>query len=235
MTVEEVMHELELMGNEGTKKILVKHGAKEPFFGVKVADLKKIVKKVKKDHELSLALYETGNSDAMYLAGLIGDETKITKEDLLKWADEAYWYMISEYTVPWLSAESPYGLELGLHWIEQETDQLISCGWATLANVVLITPDEELDLQQMSTLLDRAAEDIHSGGNREKYTRNGFILSVGCSIASLTEKAKKLGAQVGKVNVDMGGTACKVPSIETYISKNEEKGRIGKKKKKARC
>ena len=57
MTVKEVMAELEQYGNESTKKIFMKHGAKEPFFGVKVADMKKIVKKTKKNHELSLELY----------------------------------------------------------------------------------------------------------------------------------------------------------------------------------
>ncbi|HNF15981.1 MAG TPA: DNA alkylation repair protein, partial [Leptospiraceae bacterium] len=56
MTVDEVLAELKKMGNESTKKVLMKHGAKEPFFGVKVQDLKKIVKKVKKDYELSLQL-----------------------------------------------------------------------------------------------------------------------------------------------------------------------------------
>ena len=45
MTVDEVMVELEAMGNEQTKKVLMKHGAKEPFYGVKVGDMKKIVKR----------------------------------------------------------------------------------------------------------------------------------------------------------------------------------------------
>jgi hypothetical protein len=34
------MAELKSKGNEGIKKILMKHGIKEPLFGVKVADLK---------------------------------------------------------------------------------------------------------------------------------------------------------------------------------------------------
>lgn len=41
----------------------MKHGASEPFFGVKVTDLKKLVKPIKKDLLLSLALYKTGKSD----------------------------------------------------------------------------------------------------------------------------------------------------------------------------
>jgi len=49
MTLNEVMSQLEAAGNPGTKKILEKHGAKEPHFGVKVADLKKIVKQINKE------------------------------------------------------------------------------------------------------------------------------------------------------------------------------------------
>lgn len=79
MDIKEVLKELEGYGDERTKSTLIKHGAKEPFYGVKVADLKKILKKTKKDHELSLELYKTGNSDAMYLAGLMADEKKSPK------------------------------------------------------------------------------------------------------------------------------------------------------------
>ena len=78
----------------------------EPFYGVKVGDLKILVKKIKTDHNLALELYQTGNSDAMYLAGLIADENLVTRKVLQDWAKKAYWYMLSEYTVPWLAAES---------------------------------------------------------------------------------------------------------------------------------
>lgn len=116
MTVQEILDELKKNGSEQTKKTLLKHGAKEPFYGVKIEHLKKIQKKIKKDHELSLALYNTGISDAMYLAGLIADETRITRKDLQTWAEKAYWYMLSEYTVAWIAAESRFGHELAMNW-----------------------------------------------------------------------------------------------------------------------
>jgi hypothetical protein len=50
MTTEEVLAELAIYGTEQTKKTLMKHGAQEPFFGVKVQDLKKVLKKTKKNH-----------------------------------------------------------------------------------------------------------------------------------------------------------------------------------------
>ena len=107
LSIDEVMTELSRMGSPAIKKVLTAHGAREPFFGVKVGDMKSIVKKVKKDHELSLQLYSTGNYDAMYLAGLIADEKKITKKDLDDWVSKSY-AGISEYTVPWIAAESPH-------------------------------------------------------------------------------------------------------------------------------
>ena len=48
MTYEEIMQALAGMGSEQTKNTYIRHGAKEPFFGVKIGDMKKLVKHVKK-------------------------------------------------------------------------------------------------------------------------------------------------------------------------------------------
>lgn len=235
MTATEVLRLLEDYGDANTKKVLTKHGAKEPFFGVKVADLKKILKKIKKNHELSLELYKTGNSDAMYLAGLIADEKQITRKQLQEWADGAYWYYLSEYAVPWVAAETPFGFDLALEWIQSKEERIAAAGWATLASYAGVNEDEQLDIEAYSNLLDQAATDIHNAPNRVRYVRNGFIIATGTYIKALTEKAKHLAAQVGKVHVEMGGTACKVPLAKDYIQKVEDKGRVGKKRKSARC
>ena len=56
MNAKEILNELSGMGNESTKTVLMRHGAREPFFGVKVGDQKKIQKRVKKDYEFVLTL-----------------------------------------------------------------------------------------------------------------------------------------------------------------------------------
>ena len=235
MTATEVLSELEGYGDEGTKNIFLKHGAREPFYGVKVQDLKKIKKKVKTDHQLSLELYATGNSDAMYLAGLIADEKALSKADLERWADEAYWYMISEYTVPWVAAETGYGYELGLEWIGSAEERIASAGWATLSSCASLRPDEDLDIDKYSELLDHVENNIQQAPNRVRFTMNGFVIAIGSYISSLTKKATEVGENIGKVDVDMGGTSCKVPYSPQYIQKVVDRGRIGKKRKSARC
>ena len=197
--------------------------------------MKKIIKKIKKDHDLSLNLYNTGNSDAMYLAGLIADEKQITKKQLKSWAEKAYWYYISEFTVPWVAAESNYGWELALEWIESDKESIAACGWATLSSLTAVKQDEELNIDALSAFLDRVQKEIKSAPNRVRHTMNAFVIAVGSNVKGLTNKAIETGEKIGKVDVDMGGTACKVPSSPLYIDKVKKRGSIGKKRKTARC
>ncbi len=235
MTTQEILTQLEHFGNPNTKKIFLNHGAKEPLFGVKVQDLKKIQKKIKKDHKLSLELFSTGNSDAMYLAGLIADEAKMTKKELNVWVKKASWYMVSEYTVAWIASESKFGYELAREWIDSPKEHIASAGWATLSSLVSIKPDTELPMKELVTLLDRVSRSIHTAQNRVRHTMNGFVIASGCFVPSLTNKAIAVAESIGTVYVDMGGTACKVPMATDYIAKVKARGTIGKKKKEARC
>lgn len=235
MTIQEILKELKGYGNESTKKTLMKHGAREPFYGVRVQDIKKILKKIKKNHQLSLELYDTGNSDAMYLAGLMADEKRITKVQLENWVDKAYWYFLSEYAVAWITAETKYGFELGLKWIESDKERIASAGWATLSNYAKINEDENLDIKIYSNLLDKVEKNIQQAKNRVRYTMNGFVIATGSYIKDLTKKSLEVAANIGKVNVEMGGTACKVPLAKDYIQKIINRKSIGNKKKSARC
>jgi 3-methyladenine DNA glycosylase AlkD len=197
--------------------------------------MKTIVKRVKKNHALSLALYETGNSDAMYLAGLLADEKQISKAELRRWAEQATWYMISEYTVAWIAAESPHGWELALEWIDSDREAVASSGWATLSNLCVIRPDSHLDLEHLKKMLDRAAAALPAAPNRVRYTMNGFVMACGISVAPLHDYAIQTAEKIGEVHVDVGDTACQVPLAAKYIRHAEEKGKIGYKKKMARC
>ena len=235
MTAKEVIEEIKSYANDSNKKILLKHGAKEPFYGVKVEDLKKIQKKIKKDYQLALDLFDSGISDAMYLAGLIADEKKMTKANLNHWAKNASWHMISEYSVAWVAAESAYGQELAMEWMQSKSEQIASSGWCTYANLLAFLPDEKLDKKEIQQLLKQIEKEIHSAQNRVKQTMNAFVIAVGAYVPELTNLAIETGKRIGVVMVDMGGTACKTPFSPDYIDKIIKRGSVGKKKKTVRC
>jgi hypothetical protein len=64
---------------------------------------------------------------------------------------------------------------------------------------------------------------------------NGFLIHVGTYVQPLVKQAKAAARQTGVVYVDMGETACEVPSAAERIEKAEAEGRTGQKKKTIRC
>ncbi|HZE85597.1 MAG TPA: DNA alkylation repair protein [Puia sp.] len=235
MTAKEIMTELKSLGDPGIKKILLKHGVKEPFFGVKVEHLKNIQKKVKKDYQLAKDLYATGNADAMYLAGLIADDEKMTRKDLEAWVKAALSKNIGEYTVPWVASGSKYGNELALEWIDAPEEHIAAAGWATLCGLVSLKPDSELNIPSLKALLARVAKTIHKADNSVRSQMNNFMIAVGAYVAPLSDEAIATAKKVGVVIVDKGDTACKVPDAIEYINKSKARGSLGKKKKTVRC
>ncbi|RKR83594.1 3-methyladenine DNA glycosylase AlkD [Mucilaginibacter gracilis] len=235
LTLQTIMAELQANGSESIKKTLLKHGVKEPFFGVKVEFLKTIQKKVKTDYHLAKDLYATGNADAMYLAGLIADDKKMTKADLQSWVEQALSSNVNGYTVPWVAAGSNYGYEMAMDWIESANENIAVAGWSTLSNLLALKADSELNLTSLKTLLYRVEKNIHKAPNRVRQVMNAFVIAAGSYVAPLTHDAIATANKIGTVFVDANGTACKVPPAAEYIKKIQDKGTIGKKKKTVKC
>jgi len=235
MNVKEVMKALSDYGNEGTKRVHITHGASEPLFGVKIGDMKKLLKKVGKTYELAKDLYDTGNGDARYFAALSADETRMTKADLRKWARVANWSMLSEYAVAQLTAETKHGWELGLEFIEAKKENVACCGWSTLSNWISFRPDADVDVTGVKELLKRLEGTIRDQPNRLRFTMCNFVVAAGAYVPELTEDCLAMGRRLKSLEVAPAKIGCSVPEIVEDITKIQKMGRIGRKRKRARC
>jgi len=236
-TAASIMAELKKKGRESTRKIYAKHGmATENMYGVSVADLKVIAKTIKGQQALACELYATGNMDAMYLAGMVADGSKMTAKELNAWAEgAANLQMIAEYTVPWVTVENSTGRELALQWMKSKKERVACAGWCTYSGLVTTKPDDALDLAEIEGLLGKVVKEIKGAQNRVRYTMNGFVIAVGIYMKPLSKQAKAAARQIGVVSVDVGDTACDVPVATARIEKIETSGRAGQKRKTIRC
>jgi len=234
MTAQEILAELKTRGDEGYKRILAKHGVREPFFGVKISELKKIQQRIKTDYQLALDLFATGNYDAMYLAGLIADDARMTKADLQRWVKGAYG-PLTDSAVPWVAAQGRYGWELGLQWIDSPKPLIAATGWSTLVNWISLKPDAELDLPVLRQLLARVKREIHAADNDVRANMNRFVIAVGSFVKPLSDQARAVGEEIGEVAVDVGDTSCVVPFAPARIDAVAKKGAIGKKRATVKC
>jgi 3-methyladenine DNA glycosylase AlkD len=234
--VASIMAALKKKGTEKTRKIYARHGmATDNMFGVSMADLKIIAKTIKGQQDLASELYRTGNLDAMYLAGMVADGSRMTPKELNAWAEAAKLKMISEYTVPWVTVESPLGRDLAMQWIKSKKEHVASSGWCTYSGLVATKPDDALDLAEIEGLLGTAVKGIKTAQSRVRHTMNAFVIAVGSYVKPLLKQAKAAGREIGVVAVDMGDTACHVPLASAHIEKVEAAGRVGKKRKTIRC
>ena len=235
MTAQEVIQVLADYGNEGTKRIYISHGASEPLFGVKIGDMKKLLKKVGKQYNLAKELYETGNADARYFAALCADETRMTKADMRKWARQADWHMLSEYAVAQLISETRQGWDLGMEFITAKKERLVCCGWAVLGSWLSFRPTEEIEVDQVEDLLQTIEKTVRDQPNRLRFSMFNFVVAAGAFVPEVTEECLAIGERLNDVEVEPVKKGCSIPEIVKDISKIQKMGRIGKKRKAGRC
>ena len=166
---------------------------------------------------------------------IVADGSQMSKKQLESWAKSATWHMLSEYTVPGVTTESPHARDLAMKWIRSKKESIASSGWCTYAGIVATKPDDELDIPEIEGLLKVIVKRIHSAPNHVRYAMNGFVIAVGAYVKPLLKHAKQVAKTIGAVSVDMGDTACKVPLASSCIEKIEMAGRIGKKRKTIKC
>lgn len=235
MSVQALLEQLRSCGSESIAAILRKHGAAEPVWGVKIEDMKKLLKPHKGDVVLACALFESGVYDAQYFAGLMADGRLMSQAQLQHWVESANAPAIREYSVAWVTAESPFAMEMALRWIADEEAGVAATGWAVLTQFVSVTPDAQLDVVLLGQLLTRVEATVHQQENRVRAAMNNFVIALGCFVVPMHAAALAAGKTIGKVAVDVGDTACKIPFAPEYIEKVVQRGSVGKKRKSVKC
>lgn len=230
-----LMKEFEKLGTSQTKKTYMRHGAKEPLFGLTTKVMKPIAKQIKKDHALAMDLYATGNYDAMYFAGMIADVNKMNEVDFEVWMQNAYCHALGDYVVAVSLAEAPFAQSLAISWIASEQALYQSAGWACFGWLLAYLNDDNFDKQQLHSMLDMIKNSIHEQANWTKYNMNAFVMAVAISYLPLHEEAVEVAKVIGKVVVDVGDTSCKIPDALVYIEKVKKQNRLGFKRKYVRC
>lgn len=233
MLFNEVMKELEAMGSEQTVKIYKNHGADIPLFGVSIANIKKLAKKYKKNnHTLGVQLLNSGNVDAIYLSQYIVDPNLLTIIDLEKIMDSTEYYMLLDNVVANLAARNKeIAFECLYKWIESENKRYRQVAYGIYSLILSSYNDELIDKNHVVKTVEYIRKNIHEEENRVRYNMNNFLIVAGTNYGDLTNKYKDYAKEIGKVEVYMGKTSCKVPDAYSYIEKIEKMGNIGKKRK----
>lgn len=219
ITLEEVLRQLEALGNAGVRAQNAKSGpfgsgAGENQFGVPRGDLRKLANKIKTNHELALALWKTGNVDAQFLATLLVNVKLLSADELER--------MVKSVTFPWV-AEWLHSYVVKAHadketlrtkWMTSDDRWAARAGWQLTAGRVAKSP-EGLDL---AALLDRIEKELAAADPAVQWTMNMCLAEIGIHNPKLRKRAIAIGEKLGVYRDYPCSKGCTSPFAPIWIN-----------------
>ena len=213
----ETLAELEKLGTAQNRKIYPRHGVKGALFGVSYANLGKLAKRLRTDHQLAAELWASGNHDARVLATMVDDPHRVSAQTLGQRLGEVDNYVLADALAS-LVGRTSLRDELAREWTDDPGDE-----WAGATGWSLISAQASDRQSQLpdSYFVERLAhieQNIGQAANRVRHSMNGALIAIGCRSPKMRQAAEQAAARIGKVAVDHGRTSCKTPEAIPYLA-----------------
>jgi 3-methyladenine DNA glycosylase AlkD len=219
MTLDQAMSELEKLGSEPMREFNRKHGAGENQFGVKMGEIRALAKRVKTDHELGLALWKTGNLEAMLLATLVLNPKMLSSDDVDRMVREMPHYresalsQLGEWLMTNVVKPHPHKEQLRQKWMADQDPLAARFGWGLTAQRVAKEP-EGLDL---TALLERIEREMGSAPAPTQWTMNFTLGEIGIGHPEHRERAVAIGEKLGVYKDYPTSKGCTSPYVPTWV------------------
>lgn len=214
MTVKEILTQLAALSNETTKAHNIKYGAGDNQFGVKMGDIRALAAKIKINHPLALELWDTNNIDARFLAILILDTKKISKDDIQNMVKSEKFAPVIDWLYSYVIKQHPDRELLRQEWMHTDDVMCARVGWSLTSGCVVRNPDA-LDLP---ALLDRIAAEMASAAPEVQWTMNTTLAQIGINFPQHRERALAIGEQLGIYRNYPVSKGCTSPFAPIWIN-----------------
>jgi 3-methyladenine DNA glycosylase AlkD len=129
-----LLGELEAKGSEKDRAGMARYGIKvDDAFGVSIYELRRMAKPLRRDHELALALWATGNHEARLLATIVDDPARVDEAQMEAWvADVDSWDVCDQLTSN-LFDKTPLAYEKAYEWAARDDEFVRRAAFALIA------------------------------------------------------------------------------------------------------
>ena len=195
MTLIEALKQLESRGDEKIRAHNAKNGAGKNQFGVKRGDIRVVAEKIKTDHELALALWQTGNIDAQFLATLVIKPGNLSADQMDRMVRSVTFVWVADWLNSYVVAQHPDKESLRQAWMatKEKHPMAARAGWRLTADRVEENPDG-LDLP---ALLDRIESEMGNAAPEVQWTMNSTLAQIGIHFPKLRKRAIFIGETLG--------------------------------------
>ena len=192
MSVKKILAELESLRSEMIHKHKKKRGADEKQLGVKSGDIRKIAKRLKKDHALALELWDTEILDERMLAVLIMDPKELSASEVNKLVRSCKYEGVADWLRNYVVQKHPDREALRVKWMPAKQPMAARAGWGLTWDRIAKLPDG-LDLE---ALLDRIETEMGEAPELIKWYMNFCLAEIGINVPADRERALAIGEKL---------------------------------------
>ena len=193
MTLKEALAQLKSLGDEKVLARNKKNGARDKQFGVPMGDIRKVAAKIKSDHELAMALWDTGNVDAQLLAILVLKPKQLSRDDLDRMVRAADFPQLADWLNSYVVKDHPDRESLRESWMDDDNPWAARAGWSLTAGRVARDP-KGLDVP---ALLNRIESEMAGAPPPSQWTMNNCLAGIGINHPKLRKRALAIGEKLG--------------------------------------
>ena len=138
MTVPEILAWLERRGSRKNVAGMARYAiVAEKVFGVTVADIRQLGKKVGRDHATALALWKTGWYEARMLTAFVDEPDRVTPAQMERWARDFDNWAICDAMCFHLFDKSPHAWKMVKAWSTRKEEFVKRAAFGLIAGMAL--------------------------------------------------------------------------------------------------
>lgn len=214
MTLKETLAQLKALGDEKTRTQNKKRGAGDNQFGVRMGDIRKLAAKIKTNHELAIALWETGNIDARFLAILIMRPQNLSADELDRLVRSVNFAHVADWLNSYVVRSHPQKETLRQAWMATDHPWAARAGWDLTSERIGKSP-KGLDLP---ALLDRIESEMPGAAPEVQWTMNFCLAGIGIHFPKHRKRAIKIGEALGIYRDYPVSKGCTSPFAPIWIN-----------------
>jgi 3-methyladenine DNA glycosylase AlkD len=173
-----VLEALAPLGSDEARAGMARYGIRtEHAFGVSVYELRRVAKGLGRDHELALALWETGNHEARLLAGMVDDPTLVTEAQMEAWAAQFDSWDVCDQVTSNLFDKTPFAYDKVREWSAAEDEWVKRAAFATAA--ALAVQDKGAADEPFVEILELCRREAGDDRNYVKKAVNWALRNIG--------------------------------------------------------
>ncbi len=161
MEVSAVLTWLERRGSRRNREGMARYGIVTPsVFGVSMATMRPLVKQLGRNHQLALALWDTGYLEARLLASFVDEPASVSPAQMERWAADFDNWAVCDSVCIHLFDRTPHAWRKVPAWARRRSEFVKRAAFAMLAG--LAVHDKRADDRQFLQtlpLIERAASD----------------------------------------------------------------------------